>query len=89
MNSPFSNRPDNISANQYAYLKAHWHHHHMVSLARVFLIVAFLSLWELAAKKEWIDAFFFSSPGGILSYLYQMFLDHSLLHIRASRSSKP
>lgn len=77
MNSLFSKRPDNISANQYAYLKAHWHHHHMVSLARVLLIAAFLSLWELAARKQWIDTFFFSSPGGIVSYLYQMFLDHS------------
>lgn len=77
MNRPFSNRPDNISDNQYAYLKAHWHHHHMISLARLLLVAAFLALWEAAARNQWIDVFFFSSPGGIISYLYQMFQDHT------------
>ncbi|MCI9314103.1 MAG: ABC transporter permease subunit [Lachnospiraceae bacterium] len=77
MNNPFSRRPDNMSADQYAFLKAHWRHHHIISLARLLLIVLFLGLWELAAGRQWIDVFFFSSPSGIVSYLYQMFLDHS------------
>ena len=77
MNSPFSNQPDDMSVNQYLFLRSHRHHHHMVTLARFLLIIAFLSTWELAARKEWIDVFFFSSPYGIVSYLYQMLLDHS------------
>ncbi len=81
MNRPFSNppkrAPEKMSENQYLFLKAHYRHHHMVSLSRFLLITVFLCLWETAARKEWIDVFFFSSPCGILSYLYQMFLDHS------------
>lgn len=79
MNNPFTNPPDNIpmSENQSLFLKAHRRHHHIIALSRFLLIAVFLCLWETAARKEWIDVFFFSSPWGILSYLYQMFLDHS------------
>lgn len=77
MNSPFSNQSGDLSANQYLFLKAHRHHHHMISLSRLLLIVLFLSLWELAARRQWIDVFFFSSPSGIVSYLYRMLLDRS------------
>ncbi|MCM1124406.1 MAG: ABC transporter permease [Eubacterium sp.] len=81
MNKLFSSQPEKpsetLSENQYLFLKAHRRHHHIVSLARFLLIVAFLSLWELAARKEWIDVFFFSSPYGIVSYLYQMIADRS------------
>lgn len=74
---PATDPPVRVSANQLLFLKAHRRHHHMISLSRFLLIVAFLSLWELAARKEWIDVFFFSSPYGIVSCLYQMLLDHS------------
>lgn len=77
MNNLLTNHPDGMSDNQYRFLKAHRHHHHIVGLSRLLVIVAFLGLWELAARKQWIDTFFFSSPSGILSYLCQMFLDHS------------
>lgn len=77
MNKPLSNTSDALSVNQYLFLKAHRHHHHMVSLSRLLLIILFLGLWELAARRQWIDAFFFSSPTGIISYLYRMILDHS------------
>ena len=77
MNSPLSNKPDNISTNQSLFLRAHRRHHHIISLCRLLLIVAFLGLWELAARLEWIDAFFFSSPSGIITYLYHMLSDHS------------
>lgn len=66
-----------MSVNQYLFLKSHRHHHHVVTFARILLITVFLCMWELAARKEWIDVFFFSSPYGIVSYLYRMFLDHS------------
>lgn len=77
MNNPLSNQPDILSENQIRYLKAHKRHHHLVSLFRLLLIVSFLNLWELAAREQWIDVFFFSSPSGIILYLYQMFADHS------------
>ena len=77
MSSLLSIRPDSVSANQYQFLKAHRRHHHRVGIARFLLIAVFLSLWELAAVRGWIDVFFFSSPSGIVKYLYQMFLDQS------------
>lgn len=77
MNIPLSTQPDTISENQIRYLKSHRRHHHLISLFRLLLVILFLSLWELAAKKEWIDIFFFSSPSGIILYLYQMLVDHS------------
>ena len=77
MNSLLSSQPDNISVNQYLFLKAHRRHHHIIGLCRLLLIIAFLGLWELAARLEWIDSFFFSSPSGIITYLYQMFSDYS------------
>lgn len=77
MDSPLSNQPDIMSENQSRYLKAHRRHHHLISLFRLLLIVLFLGLWELAAEKQWIDVFFFSSPSSIVLYLYQMLLDHS------------
>lgn len=77
MNSPLAKQPDNISPNQLSYLKAHKRHHHIISLSRFILIISFLGLWELSARRQWIDIFFFSSPSGIITYLYGMFSDHS------------
>ena len=77
MNNLLSTRPETVSENQIRFLKAHRRHHHLIGLCRLLLIVAFLGLWELAAMKEWIDVFFFSSPSGIVRYLYQMLIDYS------------
>jgi NitT/TauT family transport system permease protein len=38
-------------------------------LGRSLLVVAFLVLWEFAARAGWIDVFFFSSPGEIFQVL--------------------
>ncbi len=77
MNNLLSTRPETVSENQIRFLKAHRRHHYLIGLCRLLLIVAFLGLWELAAVKEWIDVFFFSSPRGIMRYLYQMLIDYS------------
>ena len=77
MNNPLSGQNDGISANQALFLKAHKRHHHTVSFFRLLLIVIFLGFWELAARMQWIDVFFFSSPSGIITYLYEMITDGS------------
>ncbi len=77
MNRPLFRPTDAMSANQRRFLRAHRRHHHAVALARLLLITAFLGLWEIAARRGWIDPFFFSSPGGILSCLWQMIADGS------------
>ena len=77
MNNPLSNKNDGISANQAMFLAAHKRHHHIVSFFRLLLIVTFLGFWELSARMQWIDVFFFSSPSGIITYLYGMIVDGS------------
>lgn len=66
-----------VSDQQLAFLKKHRQHHHKISLARFLLLILFLTLWEMAARLDFIDSFFFSSPCGILTYLVQMIRDHS------------
>lgn len=77
MSKPLSTQPEFVSENQIRFLKAHRRHHHLIGLSRLLLVTVFLGLWELAAAKEWIDVFFFSSPSGIVRYLYQMLTDYS------------
>lgn len=67
-----------ISDRQKQFLLAHHKHHHFISLTRLLVLIIFLGAWELSAGMNWIDTFFFSSPSGIIRYLYQMFLDHSV-----------
>ena len=66
-----------VSLRQEAFLRAHHRHHHRIAFCRAFLLLAFLGLWESASRLSWIDSFFFSSPTGILGYLWQMLSDHS------------
>lgn len=66
-----------VSPQQEAFLRAHHRHHHQIAFYRVFLLFLFLGLWESASRLSWIDSFFFSSPTGILRYLWQMLVDHS------------
>lgn len=80
MDSPFAKTTVQISPQQKRFLLAHHKHHHFVSLTRLLLLFLFLGIWELSARVGWIDTFFFSSPSGIVQYLYQMFLDHSIFH---------
>ena len=42
----------------------------LVHFLRVFILVAFLGLWELGAETEVIDPFFFASPSGIAGQLW-------------------
>ena len=61
------------------YLKKLTRYKNFIKITRILVFVAFLSLWEVAARLDWIDEFFFSSPGNtlletILSFLLVMFL---------------
>lgn len=66
-----------VSPRQEAFLRAHHKHHHQIAFGRTFLLLLFLGLWETASRLAWIDSFFFSSPTGILRYLWEMLSDHS------------
>lgn len=77
MEHPSSKQPKQVSVSQQLFLKAHRRHHHFISFSRFILLILFLGVWELSARRSWIDVFFFSSPSGIVTYLYRMLLDHS------------
>lgn len=54
-----------ISPERYAYLKKEKRHKIVVLSLRFLILFIFLCLWEIAADKEWIDSFFFSSPSRV------------------------
>jgi NitT/TauT family transport system permease protein len=78
MNSHIADTSTPVSEQQKQFLLAHHRHHHMVSVTRLLILILFLGIWELSARMGFIDTFFFSSPSGIVMYLYQMILDHSV-----------
>lgn len=67
-----------VSDRQKKFLLAHYRHHHFISLTRLLLLFIFLGAWEISAGMDWIDTFFFSSPSGVIRYLYHMLLDCSV-----------
>lgn len=63
---------------QEQYIKNHKKHHRLVTLARFGIFIGFLMIWELLARLNIIDTFFFSSPTGVIKCAYSMILDLSL-----------
>ncbi len=63
---------------QEQYIKEHKKHHRLVTLARFGIFISFLIIWELLARFDIIDAFFFSSPTGVIKCAYTMILDLTL-----------
>ena len=60
------------------YIRAHKRHHRLVTMARFGIFIGFLLIWELLARFDIIDAFFFSSPSGVVKCAYTMILDLTL-----------
>ncbi len=68
----------NLLSLQEQYIKEHKKHHNIVMAARFGIFICFLILWELLARFNIIDAFFFSSPTGVIQCAYSMILDLTL-----------
>jgi NitT/TauT family transport system permease protein len=50
------------------------------AVCRLLLLVAFFSLWELAAARKWVDPLMTGQPSGIARYLWQeLFVTGSLV----------
>ena len=64
---------------QEQYIKSHKKHHRFVTIARLGIFIGFLVIWELLARLEIIDTFFFSSPTGVIECAYTMILDLTLM----------
>ena len=55
---------------------------YLIHVSRIFLFLGFLLLWEVSARRGWIDSFIFSSPSKIALCFWGMVLDKSIfLHI--------
>lgn len=54
----------------------------LVSLVRILIFLAFLLLWEISTRLNWIDGFIFSSPSRVAATFLSMVADGTmLLHI--------
>ncbi len=68
---------ENFTAAQLLYMKNHHRHHHLVTLLRLFVLILFLTIWELSGRLGLIDTFFFSSPCMVVAFFLQMLQDGS------------
>ncbi len=66
-----------VSDEQTLYVKRHKRHHCFVFCMRFFILFLFLFLWETAARMQWIDTFFFSSPSLVATHFISMLYDGS------------
>lgn len=74
-----------LSKEQAAFLARLQRRRAAVCFLQVFLLIAFFLLWEIAARRGWIDAFLFSQPSRMLAAAQTMLADGSLLrHIGAT-----
>jgi len=56
----------NHSIAQIEFVKANKRHKKIVSILRIIILIAFIAVWEIAARTGLIDDFIFSSPYRIL-----------------------
>ncbi|MDO5799796.1 MAG: ABC transporter permease [Eubacteriales bacterium] len=67
-----------ISPAQKKYLNHIRREKYLIRISRICLFLGFLLLWEVSAKKGWIDSFIFSSPSEIWRTFLHMIQDQSL-----------
>ena len=53
---------------------------YLIHVSRIFLFLGFLLLWEVSARRGWIDSFIFSSPSEIWQTFLRMVQDQSLFY---------
>ena len=51
---------------------------YLIHVSRIFLFLGFLLLWEVSARRDWLDSFIFSSPSEIWQTFLRMVQDQSL-----------
>lgn len=70
------------SRRQQLFLKQQKQEKLLVFFVRILIFLAFLALWETAARLHWIDSFIFSSPSRIAHTFTSMWQEQSLpVHI--------
>ena len=77
------NREKQISSAQLNYVRAKRKEHFLIVSAQFLILAIFLSLWEMASARKYIDSFFFSSPSLVVKNTMKMLTDGSLwVHTR-------
>ena len=61
-----------------SYLNKQKKYTRIVQISRIFLLLAFLFIWEFSANIGLIDSFIFSSPSKIALCFWDMLKDHSI-----------
>ncbi len=69
----------NYSKARRKYLKSLRNNKILIILMQIFVLIAFLGIWELLAQTEVIDPFFFSSPSRIAVTIVDLFKNGNLL----------
>ena len=67
-----------LSSTQKKYLAYVRREKYLIHVSRIFLFLGFLFLWEMSARRGWIDSFIFSSPSEIWQTFLKMVQDQSL-----------
>ena len=70
----------NYSPQHLSYLRGVYKKSVLVNIARFAILFAFLILWELSARFEWINPFITSSPSRIAKTIAQLYKSGSLFH---------
>lgn len=73
------NELQQMSVNQKNYIKKQKYNRNFVRIVRILIFVLFLALWEIGARLNWIDSFFFSSPSRTVQTIIAMTLHQELL----------
>ncbi len=73
---------DNLSIERKRYLKRLKHKKILVNATRIFILLAFLGIWELLARLEIIDSFLMSMPSKIASTIVSLYSSGELhIHV--------
>ncbi|MGM9619216.1 MAG: ABC transporter permease [Oscillospiraceae bacterium] len=74
-----------LSAERRNYLRLRCRRRTLVRTAQIILLVSFFALWELAARRGWIDPFIMSCPSRIWQTFQSLYASGELfLHLRTS-----
>ncbi|MBQ2425274.1 MAG: ABC transporter permease [Lachnospiraceae bacterium] len=71
---------EQVTSAQLTYVAKQNRRRRMVAAARVFVLIIFLSIWELSARIGVLNDFIFSSPSKIMSCMVVMIRDGSMVY---------
>jgi len=73
------NKKESFSREHLLYLRKYRQKNVLVNAVRVFILLAFLLIWELSARFEWVNPFITSSPSRILKTIAELYENGTLM----------